>query len=280
MRNQDCVGFLQWCLPGLGLRWRGFRKVRGTVCKRVARRMRDLGLADVAGYRALLATHPAEWARLDAMCRIPISRFWRDRGVFDELASNTLPALARDARERGDSVVRAWSAGCASGEEPYSLRLAWTLCAEPAFPDVRIDIVATDVDETLLARARRGLYRPSSLRDLPCSLAERAFRRSGDLFELRPELRRDIAFSLQDIRTEAPDAKFDLALWRNLVFTYFDAPTQSRLLDELRAHMRPGGALVIGAHEKLPMSALGGAAWSGAPPICRLSGMRRPPRSD
>ncbi len=280
MRNQDCVGFLQWCLPGLGLRWPGFRKVRGTVCKRVARRMRDLGLSDVAGYRAFLANHPVEWARLDAMCRIPISRFWRDRGVFDELASNTLPALATNARERGDSVVRAWSAGCASGEEPYSLRLAWTLCAEPAFPDVRIDIVATDVDETLLARARRGLYRPSSLRDLPCSLAERAFRRSGDLFELRPELRRDIAFSRQDIRTEAPDAKFDLALWRNLVFTYFDAPTQSRLLDELRAHMRPGGALVIGAHEKLPMSASGVAAWSGAPPICRLSGMRRPPRSD
>ncbi len=56
MRNQDCVGFLQWCLPGLGLRWRGFRKVRGTVCKRVARRMRNLGLADVAGYRAFLAT--------------------------------------------------------------------------------------------------------------------------------------------------------------------------------------------------------------------------------
>jgi len=208
-----------------------------------------------------------------------------------------LPVLARSRRVRRTREQHAprarqgragarrqrrprWSAGCASGEEPYSLRLAWTLCAEPAFPDVRIDIVATDVDETLLARARRGLYRPSSLRDLPCSLAERAFRRSGDLFELRPEPRRDIAFSRQDIRTEAPDAKFDLALWRNLVFTYFDAPTQSRLLDELRAHMRPGGALVIGAHEKLPMSALGGAAWRGAPPICRLSGMHRPPRSD
>ncbi len=280
MRNRDCVGFLQWCLPRLGLRWRGFRKVRGTVCKRVARRMRDLGLADIAGYRALLATHPAEWVRLDAMCRIPISRFWRDRGVFDELANNTLPALATNARERGDSVVRAWSAGCASGEEPYSLRLAWSLCAEPAFPDVRIDIVATDVDEILLARARRGLYRPSSLRDLPLGLVDKAFRRSGGLFQLRPELRRDIAFSRQDIRTEAPDAKFDLTLWRNLVLTYFDAPTQSRLLDELSAHMRPDGALVIGAHEKLPISASGVAAWNGAPPICRLSGMRCPPRSD
>jgi chemotaxis protein methyltransferase CheR len=233
-----------------------------------------------AHYRAFLATRPAKWARLDAMCRIPISRFWRDRGVFDELASNTLPALATGARERGDSVARAWSAGCASGEEPHSLRLAWSLCAEPAFSDVWIDIVATDIDETLLARARRGLYRPSSLRDLPCSFADRAFRRSGDLFEHRPEHRRDIAFSCQDIRTEAPDAKFDVALWRNLVFTYFDAPTQSRLLDSLRPHIRPGARLVIGAHEKLPMSASGGVAWSGAPPICRLSGMRRPPRSD
>ncbi len=106
-----------------------------------------------------------------------------------------------------------------------------------------------------------GSFQPKALcgRTVLCHLGDRA----GDKFKLRPELRRDIAFSRQDIRTEAPDAKFDLALWRNLVFTYFDAPTQSRLLDELRAHMWPGGALVIGAHEKLPMSALGGAARSG-----------------
>ncbi len=93
--------------------------MRGTVCKRVARRIRALGLADVAAYCAVLEADTSEWRRLDAMCRIPISRFWRDRDVFDSLARDVFPLLAAAAVERGDALVRVWSAGCASGEEPY-----------------------------------------------------------------------------------------------------------------------------------------------------------------
>ncbi len=124
MTNDECVAFLQWCLPRLGMRWAGFRKVRKTVCKRVARRLHTLGLPDADAYRRYLVGHEAEWPRLDAMCRIPISRFWRDRGVFDLLADEVFPALATAAAARGDNCLRVWSAGCASGEEPYSVRLA------------------------------------------------------------------------------------------------------------------------------------------------------------
>jgi len=124
MRNRDCVAFLKWCLPRLGLRRSGYRKVRGTVCKRLAPRLRALGLPDLDAYRARLAAEQAEWAVLDGLCRIPISRFWRDRAVFDHLAVDVLPALAAAAADSGRTEVRVWSAGCASGEEPYSLRLA------------------------------------------------------------------------------------------------------------------------------------------------------------
>jgi chemotaxis protein methyltransferase CheR len=271
MKNEDCVAFLQWSLPRLGLRWAGFRKVRKTVCKRVAARMRALGLTDTAAYRAYLEAHPAEWPRLDAMCRIPISRFWRDRAVFDALAQDVLPSLAAAAAARGRKAFRAWSAGAASGEEPYSLRLAWALRAEPAFPGLGLEIVATEIDEILLSRAKAGLYAHGSLKELSPDLLERAFRPSDGLFELREALRRDVTFLRQDIREAMPEGAFDVILCRNLIFTYFDAATQATLMPRLAQRLHPGGALVIGAHEQLPAPAAGFAPWDGPKEIYRTS---------
>ena len=81
MKDSECIGFLRWALPRLGLRWPGFRKVRRQVCKRIARRARELGLADVSGYRLPLDSHAPEWDALAALCTVSISRFYRDRGV-------------------------------------------------------------------------------------------------------------------------------------------------------------------------------------------------------
>jgi chemotaxis protein methyltransferase CheR len=181
LKNDDCIAFLQWCLPRLGLRWAGFRKVRSTVCKRIAKRIRALDLADVDAYRGWLDAHHQEWLRLDAICRIPISRFWRDQCVFDSLACNVLPTLAATARDRGDRGLSIWSAGCASGEEPYSLRIAWSLDAGAAFPGLSVMIVATDIDEVMLTRAREGLYQRGSLRDMPRCLIDRGFEASDNL---------------------------------------------------------------------------------------------------
>ncbi len=91
MKRAELVEFLQWCLPYLGLRWQGLRKVRNQVGKRLRRRLCDLDLADLVGYRAYLASHPDEWPHLDAMCRITISRFYRDRVVFEAISSLVLP---------------------------------------------------------------------------------------------------------------------------------------------------------------------------------------------
>src|SRR6516225_732332 len=115
------VDFLKWCVPRLGLRWPGYRKVRGLVGKRLNRRLAELGLADLSAYRTFLMREPAEWGQLDAMCRIPISRFYRDRGVFDAIGQQLLPEAAAAVTARGANAVKCWSAGCASGEEPYTL---------------------------------------------------------------------------------------------------------------------------------------------------------------
>jgi chemotaxis protein methyltransferase CheR len=267
--DQACIAFLRWCLPELGLRWPGYRKVRRLVAKRLNRRLLELGLADLEAYRAFLLREPSEWARLDAMCRIPISRFYRDRHVFDAIGRRLLPEAAAAALGRGDGAIRCWSAGCASGEEPYTLALLWRFMVAAEWPTLGFAVIATDIDETMLRRAEAACYAPSSLKDVPPEWIARAFVRSGALLCLRSEFRQDVRLLAQDIRSAMPDGPFDLILCRNLVFTYFDETLQHRLLDEMAKRLAPGGFLVLGAHERIPAGSSGLATIARDLPVYR-----------
>jgi len=254
MTDAECVGFLQWALPQVGLRWPGFRKVRRQIHKRLNRRLGELGLAGIADYRAHLETHPEEWPRLDALCRISISRFYGDRSVFDHLGDALLPALAEAAIARCESQVRCWSIGCASGEEIYTVLILWDEHLQSRFPRVRLQAIGTDIDEQMLQRARRAEYPASSLKDLSASWRETAFAQSGALYILRPKFQRQVEFRQQDIRTKMPAEAFHLILCRNLVLTYFAAELQRQVLRQIVEHIVPGGFLVVGKHETLPES--------------------------
>ncbi len=261
MKDEQCVCFLQWALPQLRMRWPGFRKVRRQVCKRLERRIRDLGLAGIAEYQAYLEGHADEWARLDPLCRITISRFYRDQGVFAALAQEVLPSLVCAVRERGDSVLRIWSAGCGSGEEPYTLAVVWTIELQSRFPEITIDIVATDADLKTVRRAIDARYEFSSLKELPESWRNQVFTREDDTFCVKPEYKREIKFLEQDIRQEQPKGRFDLVLCRNLVFTYFDDALQRQLLRRIVGAMHGGAALVLGVHEHVPEGAQELSVW-------------------
>lgn len=254
MSDSECVAFLQWALPRLDLRWPGFRKVRAQVCKRIKRRMTELGLDGFAAYRARLEADRSEWRVLDGLCHITISRFYRDRGVFEMIARVLLPEAARAAK-REARPVRCWSAGCASGEEPYSLKILWDLEVAPDFPGVGIEIVATDVDEIMIARARAGCFARGSLRELPEALLEQAFERQDGRYCVKAHHRRGITLVLQDLREEMPAGPFDMILCRNTAFTYFAADLQCRMLAEMARRLRRGGYLVLGKHERLPEGA-------------------------
>lgn len=237
-------------MPELGLDSRGYRNVRSTVLRRVARRIAELGV-EVGEYRARVAESAEERARLATMCRIPISRLWRDAEVFARIAHELLPARAAVARAEGRDRVRAWSAGCASGEEPCSLVLAWEVVAARRAPGVMLEVVATDADLGALARAKRGIYTESSASELPAELRARAFgdARAG---RVREDLLAGISFAVQDLRVEAPEGVFDLVLCRNVAFTYFDAAGQRAVAERLAAALRPGAFLVVGRGESLP----------------------------
>ena len=252
MNDADCVSFLQWALPRLQMRWRGFRKVRRQVCKRVDRRLRELMLPDVKAYRVYLEAHQEEWSVLDSFCRISISRFYRDRGVFDYLRDDVLPMVATMAQARGQSSLWCWSAGCASGEEAFTLNAVWKLSVGQGFPELTLKVVGTDSDRNMLDRAREGLYSKSSLKDFPHNWLSTVFTQGDGLFRINSEFRANVEWRLQDIRHEMPSERFHLIVCRHLAFTYFDEPLQCRILDRIIARLTPGGVLVTGKQERLP----------------------------
>lgn len=260
MRDADCVALLQWGLPRLRMRWPGFQKVRGQVCKRIARRMDELGLAEVGEYRALLEANEDEWRTLDACCRVTISRFFRDREVFQILQEKILPELAERAGRERRTQLRCWSAGCGSGEEAYTLSLLWRLApvGSPAaplaerFPGITTQVTGTDTDPKVLDRARSAVYPSGALKDLPQPWIPMAFDTVEDGFSLRRTFRENVRFLQRDIRVAFLEGPFDLILCRNLVFTYFEAELQREILPPLLRRLREGGVFVIGSHEELP----------------------------
>jgi chemotaxis protein methyltransferase CheR len=216
---EACAVFLAWAMPRLGLSPPGFRRVRSQVCKRLRRRLKELHLLDFTDYRQHLALRPAEWDAVERCCCITISRFYRDRRVFDVLAGEIMPVLAAAARQRGQSQLRVWRAGCASGEEPYTVALIWRLAPACRDSGLTLSVIVTDLDEKVLARAMSALYAPSCLAELPREWVNAAFSAEDRLLRLRAEFRTPVVFLQQSIKSAAPDGSFDIVLCRNLAFT-------------------------------------------------------------
>jgi chemotaxis protein methyltransferase CheR len=188
--------------------------------------------------------------------------------VFDRIAKDVLPSLAEENAHIGRPRLLAWSAGCAAGEEPYSLNLIWKFGLSARYPGLAFSIIATDADEFSLTRARMATYRANSLKELPARWIGAAFEREGALYRLKPEFQDSVEFRAEDLRSGIPRGPFDLVLCRNLAFTYFDPPNQRATALRLFDALRPGGALVVGRREKLP-APTGFVQWDGAYGIYR-----------
>lgn len=235
----------------------GYRKVRRRVCRRIWRRVDELGLASFADYRERLEADPREWSQLDALTNVTISRFYRDRAVFDSIRTDVLPALVERARNSGSGTVRAWSAGCASGEEPYTLAMMWELEIAATAGSIGLQILGTDIKPTVLQRANKARYPSSALRDLPAAWREVAFSSEDGEQVLDSKFRGDVAFVQHDIRDDPPDGPFDLVLCRYQAFTYFDDAGQRNTSRAFARVTLPGAVLVLGGRESVPRGELG-----------------------
>lgn len=252
MDDAQLTLLLQQCAPRLGLRYRGFSNVRGQVLKRIARRIRELDLPDVASYRAHLEREPGEWAELGRLCVVTLSRFYRDAAVWQALEREVLPELAAAALAAGERRLACWSLGCASGEEPYTLAIVWELALAAHHPELELRVLASDRHQPVLRRAARARYESGTLRELPAAWRERAFQVEDDELCLREQFRRSVELRQADVSRELPAETFRLILCRNVVFTYFDEPRQRAALALLLPRLAPGGALLGAPRERLP----------------------------
>jgi two-component system CheB/CheR fusion protein len=225
---------------------------RATLRRRIERRMSERKCASIEAYRVLLESEPEEIDTLVSTMLIKVSSFFRDREPWDVLKAKVLPQLI--AGKRSNDELRIWCAGCATGEEAYSVAI---LCGEvlgPAFPTYPVKVFGTDVDQTAIATARRGVYSGQALEDTSEALRKRWFTKGPDGYVVRKEVRRILVFGVNDLVSDAPISRLDLLICRN-VFIYLDSNLQKKVLTRFHYAMRPDGILMLGKSELIPFAA-------------------------
>ena len=245
MSSDEFDAFLSEVLPPIGLSPSAYR--RRNIRRRIVRRMESAGIHDFPHYRDLVRRDPAEEEILRSLLIVTISRFFRNGSVFQALSREVLPRMAAKG-----TPAAIWSAGCAAGEETYSLRIAWE---ELPGKKPRLRLLATDIDPVSLERAAAGSYPESSLREVPGTVRKKYFEREGESYRVREEVKRSVSFRKMDLLRDGSPGRFGLILCRNAAFTYFGPDQQVSVAAMLGKSLEEGGYLVLGRTESLPKEA-------------------------
>ncbi|WP_433790363.1 CheR family methyltransferase [Actinoplanes sp. CA-252034] len=221
---------------------------RSSLMRRVNRRMTQVDAAGYQDYLDHLQVHPDEFTALFNTILINVTAFFRDADAWDYLRAEVLRPMIE--AKPADSMIRIWSAGCASGEEAYTLAI---LLAEmlgfDQFKD-RVKIYATDVDEEQLNEARQASYGEREIQDLDPELVERYFEQINGRYTFRKDLRRSVIFGRNDLVQDAPISRIDLLTCRNTLM-YFNAETQAKILGRFHFALAETGVLFLGKAEML-----------------------------
>jgi chemotaxis protein methyltransferase CheR len=225
---------------------------RELVYGRLSRRLRTLGLASFRDYRQRIASDPGELVQFVNAITTNLTSFFRERHHFDYLRDEVLRRMAADPR--ASRRVRIWSAGCSSGEEPYSIAMT-ALEALPDLPRWDIRILATDLDSDVLARARAGIYPLERMKGVDSGGLARFFdeqqERTGPAWRVKPEVAALITFKQLNLMHALPmKGPLDVIFCRNTVI-YFDKDTQRDLFARMAVLQRPGDLLFLGHSESL-----------------------------
>ena len=239
-------GLLEFLRASHGFDFTGYK--RSTLGRRVKHRVGQLGLPGCEAYLEHLQAHPDEFPTLFDTILINVTGFFRDPAAWVVLSQSVLPRILEHKQER--EQVRVWSAGCATGQEAYSLVMAFSeVMGTTAFRD-RVKVFATDVDEEALQTGRLGFYPMRELDDVDEPLRDRYFEVQGDQALFRPDLRRCVVFGRHDLVQDAPISHIDLLVCRNTLM-YFNADAQSRILGRLHYALDEAGILFLGTAEML-----------------------------
>jgi len=244
----DFDQFIKEVAPLVNLQWRRFK--RGGIKRKVERRITELGLAHFEDYLLRIKRDPEEKSCLSQILTVTITRFFRDREVFDILERFIIPSIVP---YEGPGHFKIWSIGCANGEEPYSLSMLWREKFEKICSRVELSILATDINESLLKRAKEGKYKKSSLKEIPEEILQRFFKMENGFYILDRSIRESVEFQKHDVIHEEPCSGMDMIFCRNLAFTYFTQETQTRVLKKIFSSLKNDGYLIIGKDESPPL---------------------------
>jgi chemotaxis protein methyltransferase CheR len=242
-------------LQYFGLSWGGYRRVRKGVKKRIRRHMHLLGCHDISGYLRELDRSYKVRHECELLMTVSISRFFRDRKLWHVLETEILPGFIEKRVEK----IHVWSAGCASGEEVYTLKILWDGLKASASRFPKVEITATDMNPAYLERAKAGVYTSSSLKAVPEVFRSVYFMAQAGtrLYTIRTSMKSGVIWQVGHLLFDEPDSQFDLIFLRNNLLTYYLDEFKKPALGKVISHLFKGGLLIIGSHEKLPPNGLG-----------------------
>jgi two-component system CheB/CheR fusion protein len=222
---------------------------RATVLRRIERRMQVTAQRDLAAYHDYLQTHPEETKGLLGDLLIGVTNFFRDREAFEALERDILPQIFKsDALSVEKNEIRAWSAGCSSGEEAYTLAMLLNDQSQLEHGTAKIQVFATDIDERAIAVSRAAVYPEAIVTDVPPQRLRQYFIKEGQHYRIRKELRERVLFAQHSLLGDPPFSQMDLVICRNLLI-YLDREVQREILQMFHFALRPGGFLFLGTSE-------------------------------
>ena len=231
---------------------------RSILDSRLKERLRDKNLDSLEAYYKLITSDKEEFKLFLDSITTNLTRFFRNQPHFDALINYVIPHVIENKKKTGDTKIRIWSAGCSTGEEPYTLAM---LCMD--FLGLEMSqwdttILATDIDTKVLETAVRGVYPKNSVEQLPQQYVRRFFRPvSGEQYQVKDELKKQVLFRRFNLMHQLPFRKPLHVVFIRNVMIYFDEPTKEKLLENIYEKMAPGGYLFIGSTESISQSNTG-----------------------
>ncbi|MBN3877072.1 MULTISPECIES: CheR family methyltransferase [unclassified Nostoc] len=247
-RDPKFENLLIYLRQSRGFDFTGYK--RSTLIRRVCKRMQSLNIENFEEYQDYLEVYPDEFNYLFNTILINVTAFFRDSSAWEYIADQILPNLIKN--KKSSDQIRIWSAGCASGEEAYTLAMLMTQILGAEEFRQRVKIYATDVDEDTLNQARQAVYSAKDVQAVPDELRQKYFEIVGNRYVFRQDLRRSVIFGRHDLLQDAPISRLDLLVSRNTLM-YFNSETQGRILARFHFALNDNGYLFLGKAEMLLM---------------------------
>ncbi|MFE1748642.1 CheR family methyltransferase [Coleofasciculus sp. H7-2] len=244
--NPEFEALLEYLKRSRGFDFTGYK--RSTLMRRVLKRMQTVGTESYNDYMDYLEVYPEEFIHLFNTLLINVTAFFRDRSAWDYIIEEIIPLIA--ARKHINEPIRIWSAGCASGEEAYTIAMAFAEALGVEQFKERVKIYATELDEEALNQARQATYSAKDVADLAPEMLEKYFEECDRCYNFRKDLRRSVIFGRHNLTIDAPISRIDLLVCRNTLM-YFNAETQSKILARFHFALNEDGFIFLGKAEML-----------------------------